>query len=125
MGQSLNASVIATGISRDTRLFRRANSYRIQVKTSDIRINIDWVDIQVIPRTRVRRDIPSEYTAAISAHRRREAEYIQLCATYGRAAVHAKLKAMEKSFLSHIPNKLAEIEPWFNRVQRSLYKQQE
>jgi len=84
MAQSRKTQVILMGLSKELRLIARSRSYRVQIKAKATiyqvryggipRDTMVWHDVQIIPRTRKREDIPFEVTTAEAAFRRREQE---------------------------------------------------
>lgn len=93
-GQSRKSQVIAMGTSKLTRLFARARSYHVQIKGKPNAYSVPpsarqgpftdtWHDIQVIPRTHRRADVPHELGAATNAFNRRESELQALINKHG------------------------------------------
>src|ERR1700693_2486744 len=92
MGQSRKSQVIAMGRSHMLRLYARARSYRVQIKGAPkfaaaqfaarnghgMPDGLMWHDVQMIPRTHQREDVPYEFEAATNALNRRELELTQL-----------------------------------------------
>ena len=96
MAQSRKTQVICMGLSKELRLIARSRSYRVQIKGQiNSRLNsfkqcysVQWHDVQIIPRTQRREDIPFEVVTAEAAFRRREKEL----STWFASELHYKIK---------------------------------
>lgn len=97
-----NTQVVCVSLDKSMRLLARAHSYRVQVagEVKDFRRWTTgrgvpgWHDIQMIPRTHRREDIPCEIESAVSAFHRRVREWKGLRSKHGDLDVQRALNAV-------------------------------